>query len=273
MNLEQYLNRIGIGKIYSPSYEFLAELQLKHLCSIPFEDLDIPDRGRIILDIERIYKKIIPTKRGGFCYELNGLFHWLLTQVGFKVDMLSARVYNHIKQELGPEFDHMTLLVHLDKNYLVDAGFGDSFRKPIALPVSESEDVSGRYKLNYVGGNVYQLLKLESRLVGTNLPGKDKLNTAESPSELVEEGKLQYQFTTEPRKFSDYEAMCAFQQDDLNSHFRTRMLCTIATPSGRITLSNNSLTITENGNKSKTEFDSEKEFLLLLKKYFGIELT
>lgn len=269
MNLEQYLNRIGIEKIYSPSYEFLAELQLKHLYFIPFEDLDIPSRDRIILDEERIFKKVIENKRGGFCYELNGLFRWLLTQLGFKVDMLSARVYNNQKEELGPEFDHMTLLVHIDKNYLVDVGFGDSFRKPIQMPDGESEDVSGKYLLRSAGGNVFKLWKMENG----NLPDLAGWKMKERHFGFVGEEKLQYQFTTEPRKFSDYEKMCAFQQDDLHSHFRTRMLCTIATPNGRITLSNNSLTITENGNKTKTEFDSEKEFLLLLKKHFGIELS
>lgn len=267
MNLQSYLNRIGVEKIFSPSYEFLAELQLKHLYSIPFEDLDIPSRDRVILDEERIYKKIIENKRGGFCYELNGLFHWLLTQLGFKVDMLSARVYNNQKEELGPEFDHMTLLVHLDKKYLVDVGFGDSFRKPIAMTDGECEDVSGKYKLNNTGGNVFELCKMEDGICKME-NGKWKMGDGKE-----EKWKLQYQFTTEPRKFSDYEMMCAFQQDDLSSHFRTRMLCTIAVPNGRITLSNNSLTITGNGNKTKTEFDSEKEFFQLLKKYFGIKLT
>lgn len=250
MNLQNYLNRIGIEKIYSPSYEFLAELQLKHFYAIPFEDLDIPDRARIILDIERIYSKIIPTKRGGFCYELNGMFHWLLTQLGFKVDMLSARVDNNQKEELGPEFDHMTLLVHLDKNYLVDVGFGDSFRKPITMPDGECKDVSGNYRVYNIDSKNFELQQYDGN-----------------------EWKLQYSFTTIPRQLSDFDEMCNFQQDSPTSHFRTRMKCTKATPTGRITLSNNSLTITENGNKTKTEFDSEKEFLLLLKKHFGIELT
>jgi len=66
--------------------------------------------------------------------------------------------------------------------------------------------------------------------------------------------------------------MCAFQQDSPASHFRTRMLCTIATETGRITLSNNSLTITENGIKTKTEFTSDNEFNFLLNKHFGITL-
>lgn len=250
MNLEQYLNRIGIEKIYSPSYQFLAELQLKHLYSIPFEDLDIPDRGRIILDIERIYKKIIPTKRGGFCYELNGLFHWLLTQLGFKVDMLSARVYNSTKNELGPEFDHMTLLVHLDKEYLVDVGFGDSFRKPIEMPNGECEDVSGNYRVYNIDNKNFELQQYDGN-----------------------EWKPQYSFTTILHHLPDFNDMCNFQQDSPTSHFRTRMKCTKATPTGRITVSDSSLTSTDNGIKTKTEIHSEQEFNLLLKEYFGITFS
>lgn len=180
LSVEKYLERIGIKKVDNPSLKFLAELQLAHLYSVPFEDLDIPDRAKIILDIERVYNKIIPTKRGGFCYEMNGLFHWLLTQLGFKVDMLSAKVYNHPKQELGPEFDHMTILVHLDKDYLVDVGFGDSFRIPIEMPDGECMDISGRYKIFPVGRNIYELKRFEEN-----------------------EWKLQYSFTTIPRELSD----------------------------------------------------------------------
>lgn len=249
LSVEKYLERIGIKKVDNPSLGFLAELQLAHLYSTPFEDLDIPDRDRIILDIERIYKKIVPTKRGGFCYELNGLFHWLLTNLGFKVDMLAARVYNHQKQELGPEFDHMALLVHLDKDYLVDVGFGDSFRIPIEMPDGECTDISGHYKIFAMGGNGYELKRFEEN-----------------------EWKLQYSFTTIPRELSDYSEMCNFQQDSPTSHFRTRMKCTIATPTGRITLSDNSLTITKNGEKERIDITDNRQFFLRLYEYFGIKL-
>ncbi|MEB2297575.1 MAG: arylamine N-acetyltransferase, partial [Ignavibacteria bacterium] len=94
MDINLYLNRIDVRKIMEPSLAFLTELQNHHLLSIPFEDLDIPNRSRIELDLNKLYNKIILTGRGGFCYELNGLFYWLLTSLGFKVDMLSARVFN-----------------------------------------------------------------------------------------------------------------------------------------------------------------------------------
>lgn len=249
MKVEEYLSRLGIDEKEKPSVAFLSKLQLAHLYSIPFEDLDIPYRARIILDAERIYKKIITTKRGGFCYELNGLFHWLLTQLEFNVDMLSARVYNEQKKELGPEFDHMTLLVHLEKDYLVDVGFGDSFRYPIEMPDGECKDVSGLYKVYNIDSNNFELLRFEE-----------------------DEWKLQYSFTTIPRKLSDYNEMCKFQQESPTSHFRTRMKCTKATPTGRITLSDNSLTITENGVKKKIDVENENIFHKLLFEYFQIIL-
>ncbi|MCK7529214.1 MAG: arylamine N-acetyltransferase [Ignavibacteriales bacterium] len=155
------MNRIGIEKINDPSLKFLTELQNRHLLSIPFEDLDIPDGNRIELDLNKIYNKIIPSKRGGFCYELNGLFHWLLTSLGFNVDMLSASVFNSQKNDFGPEYDHMTLLVHLDKDYLVDVGFGDSFRRPIEMPDGETEDISGHYRISKKEDKLFELLKKE----------------------------------------------------------------------------------------------------------------
>jgi N-hydroxyarylamine O-acetyltransferase len=228
MDVKQYLSRIGISELRPPSLDFLTELQNQHLLSIPFEDLDIPDRDRIILDLERIYQKIIPTRRGGFCYELNGLFHRLLTQLGFSVDMLSARVFNHDRKDLGPEFDHMTLLVHLEKNYLVDVGFGDAFRMPLEFPNGEQRDVSGHYKISRINDNEFDLRRKESY-----------------------DWKLQYKFSITPHKLADFEKMCEFQQTFPESIFRNRMVCTVATQTGRITLSDSSFTVTDNGTKQK----------------------
>lgn len=248
MNVTEYLNRIGIDKAENPALNFLKRIQAKHLLSIPFEDLDIPSR-RIDLNLEKIYKKIILNKRGGFCYELNGLLHWLLTSLGFNVDMLSARVFNGGTNEFGPEYDHLVLLVHLNKDYLVDVGFGDSFRVPIQMPDGQIVDVSGRYKIFNTSGNIFELRQKKEKI-----------------------WHPQYIFSTEPKRFEDFNEMCEFQQDSLTSHFRTRMLCTIATQTGRITLSNNSLSITEEDKKDRIEFSDENIFYELLKKHFDIEL-
>ena len=46
-------------------------------------------------------------RRGGFCYELNGLFRRLLAELGFSVSIASGRVYIASDDRFSPEFDHM----------------------------------------------------------------------------------------------------------------------------------------------------------------------
>jgi len=94
--------------------------------TVPFENLDIHLKRPIVLEDNALFDKIVTRKRGGFCYELNGLFAALLRALGFDVVMLSAGVANP-EREFGPDFDHMALLVTLEQSWLADVGFGDSF--------------------------------------------------------------------------------------------------------------------------------------------------
>ncbi len=112
-------------------------MHLAHLLSVPFENLSIHWRGihwrePIILGDEALFEKIVRRRRGGFCYELNGLFAALLRELGFSVKMLSAEVAD-AEGNFGPPFDHMALLVTLEDRWLADVGFGDSFREPLLL--------------------------------------------------------------------------------------------------------------------------------------------
>src|SRR5678815_122818 len=110
MDITQYLNRIQYSGPVSPTAETLHQLQVAHLQSVPFENLSIHANEPIILNDDALFEKIVTRRRGGFCYELNGLFAALLRTLGFKVEMLSAGVSNN-QNGFGPEFDHMTLLV------------------------------------------------------------------------------------------------------------------------------------------------------------------
>src|SRR5262245_63691245 len=118
----EYLARIGITGQPVATFEWLSRLQLAHLMNVPFENHDIHHHIEIICDENRLVDKVVRRKRGGFCYELNGAFSWLLRDIGFKVDRLAARVGRE-SGGYGPEFDHMTLLVHLDNDYIVDVGW------------------------------------------------------------------------------------------------------------------------------------------------------
>lgn len=94
MNIPAYLNRLHYSLPVKPDAETLRGLQIAHMMIIPFENLDIGLKRPIKLGKVALWNKIIIQKRGGFCYELNGLFAWLLTQIGFDVTYLNARVFN-----------------------------------------------------------------------------------------------------------------------------------------------------------------------------------
>ena len=139
MDTQAYLQRINYTGPLTRSAETLRQLQVAHLRTVPFENLSIHSGEPIVLDDEALFEKIVHRRRGGFCYELNGLFAALLRALGFEVSMLSAQVAN-AEGHYGPDFDHMTLMVTLSDRWLVDVGFGDSFLEPLPLD-EQSEQV------------------------------------------------------------------------------------------------------------------------------------
>src|SRR5262245_26694734 len=132
MDIEAYLKRIDYRGARTPTAETLRALHVAHLRTVPFENLSIHTGEPIVLEDEALFVKIVERRRGGFCYEANGLFAALLRALGFNVTMLSAGVANP-EEGFGPDFDHMALMVTLDERWLVDVGFGDSFREPLLI--------------------------------------------------------------------------------------------------------------------------------------------
>ena len=82
MNIQEYIKRINYSGDITPNLVVLKQLQKTHLLNVPFENLDIHYGNLIELDLDKIYHKIVVKKRGGFCYELNGLFQSLLNTIG-----------------------------------------------------------------------------------------------------------------------------------------------------------------------------------------------
>src|SRR5262245_35330983 len=110
MNIQAYLDRIDYHGPLEPTAETLRALHMAHMLAVPFENLNIGMGWPIVLDQDALFEKIVTRRRGGFCYELNGLFAALRRAVGFEVTMLSAGVAR-AAGGFGPEFDHLTLLV------------------------------------------------------------------------------------------------------------------------------------------------------------------
>src|SRR3989304_3978267 len=153
MDPNTYLARIGAVRPLAPSPEALTPLQGAHVLHVPFEILDIVIGRAISLELPAIYDKIVTRRRGGFCYELNGLFAWLLGALGPPIPRLAGGTGDGAGAR-GPEFAPLVLRVDLDEPWLVDVGFGDTFREPLRLVEGlEQVDSLGRaYRLARGGG-------------------------------------------------------------------------------------------------------------------------
>jgi N-hydroxyarylamine O-acetyltransferase len=131
--MNDYLKRISVDAAgRGPTLDLLAELQMAHLIAVPFENLDVFHRRGVTTDTEHSLDKIVTRSRGGWCFELNGAFGWLLGQLGYRADYVSCRVNG--PDGWGPPLDHCALVVHLDgERWFVDVGFGDCCMVPIPL--------------------------------------------------------------------------------------------------------------------------------------------
>jgi N-hydroxyarylamine O-acetyltransferase len=233
-----------------PTPRTLRELHEAHLLAVPFENLDIGLGRPIALDENALLAKIVARRRGGFCYELNGAFAWLLRALGFDVTLLSAGVAR-AGGGFGPEFDHLTLQVQLDEPWLVDVGFGDSFRRPLRLDCEDTQPSGDRRAYRVARDDGYFVLE----------------RRADSGP-----WQTQYRFTLRPRQPEEFAAMCRHHQTSPESHFTRQRICSRATPAGRVTISDSRLIVTTGVGRSERELEDEREWAAALREHFGVDL-
>jgi N-hydroxyarylamine O-acetyltransferase len=255
MDIKKYLQRIGAQSVApgegSPACtaETLRFLQRRHLLSVPFENLDIHWKRPIVLDPGAFYRKVVEENRGGFCYELNGLFNVLLNELGYETKMVSARVGIN-NGEFSPEYDHMAILAKADGDeYLVDVGFGDFTAEPLKFAIdAQQEDGTG----------VFRIRKYDDRYFIV-----EKKNESGWKSEDI--------FTTTARNLAEYSAMCNFHQTSPESHFMKNKICSLMTESGRKTLTGDKFIETKNGERTEMPIGSPEQFDETLRREFNIE--
>lgn len=253
MDLPRFLTRIQYSGSIRPDAQTLQGLHLAHLLHVPFENLDIGRNRPIRLEEEALWNKIVLQGRGGFCYELNGLFAVLLKEIGFDVTYLNARVYNR-EGKLGIPFDHLALLVQIPGQtgrWLADVGFGDSFNQPLRFDEPD-EQVQG-----------LRSYRLESTANGYITWQKDYDGSWER----------HYFFDLEPHRFpSEYESGCLYHQTSPQSSFTRGSIISRATPEGRVSLEDGRLILTRNGQRTERSVANREEYETLLQEYFGIVL-
>lgn len=249
MNTEKYLLRIGVENLSnSANLENLKLLQKQNLLHIPFENLDIHWNKTIFLDNEMFYRKVVEQGRGGFCYELNGLFYKFLKEIGYKSKIVSARV-NNGKGDFGAEYDHLAILTEIEgEEYLADVGFGDFIAEPLKFVLDiEQKDENGIYRITKFDEEYFEVAKKDAGV-----------------------WKSEYIFKDKARDLSEFTEMCNFHQTSPQSHFTRGKVCSLMTKAGRKTLTDKKFIQTINGEKTEIEINSNEEFEDILEKKFGI---
>lgn len=241
--IKKYLERIKYNYDVFIDITTLKRIQRQHLLTIPFENLDIISNKRLEFDINKLFVKIIGEKRGGICYELNGLLFHLLKEIGFNVKYISAKIFKN-----GNVFDHVFLIVNLnDKEWMVDVGFGDNFLEPIKFVVDEIQrDSKGYFKIIKDENGDFQLLKLSN-----------------------ESEHSMYTFTLKERSLEDCKERCLYFETSDMSIFRKGRMCSIEKENGRVSLTDDKLIITENGERIVKEITNKNEFQDNLKLLFN----
>ncbi|WP_078599705.1 arylamine N-acetyltransferase family protein [Streptomyces violens] len=245
--VDAYLRRIGGERPAVPDVETLRRLHLQHLRTVPFENLSIHLGEEIVLTEQALLDKVVRDRRGGFCYELNGSFAFLLTALGYDAELLSGRVYGE-DGRLGIPYDHAAVRVRTpDGPLLADVGFGRHSHYPLRLDTAEEQAEPG---------GVFRVVE-----------------TAEGDLDVLRDGAPQYRLELRPRALADFEAGCWWQTTSPKSHFTQSLVCSRLTEDGgRITLSGRTLVITAPDGSRREREIPEAEVLAAYRTHFGMTL-
>lgn len=249
--IQSYLDRIGFKGSLDGSAKTLADLQERHLFTVPYENLDILERRALSLDPQDLYEKIVTRQRGGYCFELNALYGWLLRELGYTVTDLVARFWRE-EPDLPPKRRHHVLKVEAEGvDYLCDVGVGGIVP---CRPISFNEGLEQQQ-----GKECYRLEKdpyYGWALCEQKNGGWNRI----------------YSFTEEPQLPKDYLFASFWCENAPDSIFNKYPIVAIRTPEGRCTISDREFRIfTSAGVKTFTpQTDEAYKSALLL--YFGIEL-
>ena len=251
MQLDSYLARINYRGELAPTASALQAIHAAHVCSIPFENMDVHLGRRITLSINSAYHKIVEQHRGGWCYEQNGLFGWALSEIGFQVVRLAGSVMRN-STDLNSVADHLCLLVACpddhQTHYLADVGFGGSMLHPLLL--SNGSHCQPPFTLSI------------NRLDDGHWRFREEHN-----------GKANdYDFLATPADEAALLQQSEFQQYDANSSFVLNLVAQMRATDRHTTLRGRLLTRTDNQGSTCEILDSPDVLVRTLFDEFGLEL-
>lgn len=151
MQLSQYLDRIGFEGPVRVDLDTLRRIHRQHVLTVPYENLDVQLGRPVSRSAASAYDKIVTRRRGGWCYEMNGVLGWALEEAGFRVTRMAGGVR---RAQMGDAAvgNHLVLAVHLEQDYLADTGFGDGLIEPVPIASGPITQGHSTFSLEELGG-------------------------------------------------------------------------------------------------------------------------
>ncbi len=250
MRLQPYLERIGFNREPLADVDTLRALLRAHVCAVPFENLDVQLGRPVTTAVEHAYDKIVVARRGGWCYEQNGLFGWALAAIGFDVTRVAAAVMRAERGEVAAA-NHLALLVRTEDTegeWLADVGFGGSLLEPIRLEPGEYRHPPYRLGLRYLADGYWQFWEDRG------------------------DGEFSYDFLAETASEDALARRCEFLQSDPQSSFVLNLVAQIRAPGRHTSLRGRVLSVRDaRGEQTKT-LQSCTELLTTLEATFGLDV-
>jgi N-hydroxyarylamine O-acetyltransferase len=245
--LDRYLDRVAYGGPLEPSAATLVALHRAHLRAIPYENLDIHLGRRLRLGWEPAFERLVVRRRGGWCYEMNGLFAWVLGELGFRVRLLAGGVD---RETLGDRSrgNHLVLLVELDRLWVADVGFGDGLLDPVPLVAGPFQQGLFSFRLEERGGR--WILRVPRSGEGAS-----------------------FDFDTEGHQMEDFAPRCHELQTDPASGFVRKTVCIRHThDGGLVTLRGAVLRTITARESTERVVESAWEYERVLREQFDLDL-
>ncbi|MGE2725240.1 arylamine N-acetyltransferase family protein [Mycolicibacterium pulveris] len=255
LDLAAYFDRTGYTGSTAPTVDTLHGLVAAHLRAIPFENLD-PLMGRPVADLSAaaLSAKLVRRRRGGYCFEQNGLIGYVLKQLGYGVDRLGGRVVWMRDSDELPAQTHEALSVTVpgdDVRWLVDVGFGgQTLSSPIRLEVGPVQPTR------------HEPYRLQKHADGYLLE-----------SQIRDQWQPLYMFGTHPQPRIDREVASWYVSTHPESKFVTGLSAALVTDNARWNLRGRNLAIHRADGTERVRFEDASEVLNALTDRFGIELT
>lgn len=244
-NLDQYFERIAYNGPREPTLDVLNSIHRGHVFTFPYENLDVVLQRPVDQDIRRIFKKMVRNRRGGWCYEQNGLLGWALSAVGFNVTRMTGGVMRAVFGD-GAWGNHLVLRVDLEESWIADAGLGDAIVQPVPLKAGVFNQDWRSFQLEHLGKDDWRFHNRENASP-LSFDVKDRI----ADEDL---------FTTTSTHL----------QEDAGSMFRQNLTCQLMTQDGTHALLGRVLRNTGAHKSSRHLIQSEDELEYVLQTTFSI---